>query len=288
MGRTTRTGSSPGYIADQGSVVRNTGRQIDFSKLGPAYEETKYTIKAAALAAAGAQSVTVDALPVALPIGTTLNFGELASVTVTVNDADVNAAETAITVVALPGPIPSGTILQFSGAGAGFAKLTANAAAGATSITVEALPEDIDNGATALFEGGTIVAVLKASAAKGATAITVDDLPFAIADDSEATFAADGPKVIKSGTIMAELSTGKIIPRKSVTGAETAIGFLVGDAEEDAMQDALTGFGLIIGGVVYEDLLPDRDESGFATWITEIKTAGPGLRLETYSDSRAT
>jgi len=35
-------------------------------------------------------------------------------VLVTVNDADVNAGETSITVVALPGAIPSGTVLQFS------------------------------------------------------------------------------------------------------------------------------------------------------------------------------
>lgn len=71
--------------------------------------------------------------------------------TVTVNDADVNATETSITVVALPVAIPAGTVLQFSGAGAGFAKVTAAAAAGATSLTVEALPEDIDNGATATY-----------------------------------------------------------------------------------------------------------------------------------------
>jgi hypothetical protein len=287
MGRTTKTGSSPGFVADWGSIARNGGRQIDFTKIGAAFEGTRYTIKAAATAAIGAVSITVDALPVALPLGTILNFGEFAQVLVTVNDADVNATETAITVVALPGPLPAGAILQFSGSGAGFAKLTAAALAGATSITVEALPEDIDNGATATFEGGTIQARLTAAAAKAATAITVDDLQFAVPDNAEAIYSPSGALVIKSGTIMAELSGGKIIPRSAVTGGETAIGFLVGDAEDGALQDALSGYGLIVGGVVYGELLPDRNESGFATWIAEINTAGPGLRLETYSDNRA-
>jgi len=288
MGRTTRTGSSPGWVADWGSVARNSGRQIDFDKLGLAYEGVKHTIKAAADAAIGAVAITVDALPVALPIDTILNFGEWAQVTVTINDASISAGDTSITVVALPGPIPSGARLNFSGGtNAQVVEVNGDHAAGATTLTVLPLDGTIANSQTAVFEGGTIQARLTASAAKGATSITVDDLQFKVLDNAEAIFAVDGSKVVKSGTIMAELSTGKIIPRKSVTGAETAIGFLVGDAEENAPQDTLSGFGLIIGGVVYEDLLPDRDESAFATWITELKTAGPGLRLETYSDDRA-
>lgn len=287
MPRVTKTGSSPGWVADWGSVQRNSGRQIDFSNAGEDFGVPQYTIKAGADAAIGAVSITVDALPIALPKDTILNFGEWEQVLVTVNDADVNAGETAITVAALPGPLPAGAILQFSGGGAGFAKLTADALAGATSITVEALAEDIDNAATATFEGGTIQARLTASAAKGATSITVDDLQFKVVDDAEAVYSPGGTPTIKSGTIMAELSSGKIIPRKSVTGAETAIGFLVGDAEEDARQDSLSGFGLIVGGVVYEDLLPDRDEDDFADWVDEIRDTGASVVLETYSDDRA-
>lgn len=285
MGRTTKTGSSPGFVADWGSVARNGGRQIDWTKVGPAYEGQRYTVKASADAAIGAVAISVDALPVALPLDTILNFGSYAQVTVTLS-AQANAAATSLAVNALSGPIPAGTVLNFTGAGE-FALTTADAAAGATSISVEALDAQIESADTATYEGGTIQARLTASAAKGATSLTVDDLQFLVPNDAEAIYSPGGSKVIKSATIMAELSGGKVIPRKAVTGSETAIGFLVGDVEEDALQDALSGHGLIIGGVVYEDLLPDRDESGFATWITEIKTAGPGLRLETYSDSRA-
>lgn len=288
MGRVTKTGSSPGFVADWGSVARNSGRQIDWTRLGLSYEGTRYTVKAAAAAAIGAVAITVDPLPVALPLGTILNFGEHPQVTVTINDGSISAGDTSITVTALPGAIPSGARLNFSGGtNAQLVEVNGDHAAGATTLTVLPVDGTIANSATAVFEGGTIQARLTAPAAKGATSLTVDDLQFVVADDAEAIYSPGGSKVIKSGTVMAELSSGKIIPRKAVTGSETAIGFLVGDAEEDAKQDALSGFGLIIGGVVYEDLLPDRDESGFATWIGEIRTAGSQLRLETYSDSRA-
>src|ERR1044071_2709940 len=285
--RTNFTGSSPGFVVDYNGATRNNGRQIDWSRLDDSYRQGKATVKANGAAAIGAVAITVDALPVDIPLGTILNFGSYPQVTVTVNEADGNAGETAITVVALPGPIPAGTILQFSGSGAGSAKVTAAAAAGATSLTVEALPEDIDNAATATFEGGTIQARLTAAAVKGATSITVDDLQFAVPDDAEATVGGVGSKVVKAGTIMAELSGGKVIPRKSVTGAETARMIIISTVEEGAKQDAATGYGMFVGGAFYEELLPDHAESGFATWIGEIRTNGGWVRLEKYSDSRA-
>ena len=105
-------------------------------------------------------------------------------------------------------------------------------------------------------------------------------------------------KRIPAGTIMAELPDGKIIPRKDVTasalidgsqatGAETAVGFLVSDAEEDAKYAALSGYGMFLGGVFYRELLPDHAETAFADWVTEITDLGSQVRLETYSDSRA-
>jgi hypothetical protein len=71
-------------------------------------------------------------------------------VLVKVNDADVNAGETSMTVDALPGAIPAGTVLEFSDGN--FAKLSANAAAGATTLTVVALDADIADDATATYD----------------------------------------------------------------------------------------------------------------------------------------
>lgn len=357
--RTNTQGSSPGFVVDYNGAARNNGRQIDWTKLDDSYRQGKQIVKANGAAAAGATSITVDALPVDVPLGTILNFGTFApvtvttsaaaaegatsvsvsalsgplpagtildfgtwaAVTVTINDADVNAGETAITVLALSGPLPAGAVLDFgasivklsAAAAAGatsitveaveadiadsltatfpaqgkYAELTAAAAAAATSLTVAALPAPINSGATATFQGGTSQARLTAAAAKGGTTLTVDELQFIVANDAEATLGGTGSKVVKAGTIMAELSTGKVIPRKAVTGAETASMIIVSTVEENAKQDAATGYGMFVGGAFYEDLLPDRDESGFATWIGEIRTNGGWVRLEKYSDSRA-
>lgn len=285
--RTSINGSSPGFVADHSSVSRaGTGRQIDFSRLDDSYRQSRTVVKANGVAARGATSVTVDALGEDLPVGTQLDFGDVANVTVTTSGVAA-AAATSIAVNALSGPIPSGTLLDFTGAGE-IALTTADVAAGATSIPVEALDAQIESGDTATYQGGSRLAVLTAPAAKGATSITVDELPFAVPDNAEATATGgNGPKVVKAGTIVAELASGKVIPRKSVTGAETALGFLVSDAAEGDRSAARTGYGVIVGCVAYEELLPDNAEAGFDTWIGEIRDNGGWVRLETYADSSA-
>lgn len=285
--RTNFSGSTPGFVVDYNGAARNNGRQIDWTKLDDSYRQGKLIVKANGAAAAGATSITVDALPTDIPLGTMLNFGTYAPVTVTVNGAGAIATATSLPVAALSGPIPSGTILDF-GAGAGlFALTTADAAAGATALTVEALPEAIAAGKTASFKGGTKQARVTTAAVSGGTTLAVDELQFAVADNAEATFGGIGSKIVKAGTIMAQLSTGLVIPRKAVTGAETASMMIVSTVEEGARQDAATGYGMFVGGSFYQDLLPDKDESGFATWIGEIRTNGGWVRLEKYSDSRA-
>jgi hypothetical protein len=69
--------------------------------------------------------------------------------TVTVTEPAIVGA-TSLTVAALPVAIPSGTILDFAGAGE-FARVTANAAAGATALTVEALDAAIEDNDTATY-----------------------------------------------------------------------------------------------------------------------------------------
>lgn len=105
-------------------------------------------------------------------------------------------------------------------------------------------------------------------------------------------------KRIPAGTVMAENADGQIIPRADVAaaaianaedwaGTETAVGFLISDAEEGSKVAALSGYGMFIGGVFYKELLPDQGEATFDDWIAEIRDAGYGVRLETFSDSRA-
>lgn len=167
---------------------------------------------------------------------------------------------TTIAVEALDYAIPSGTILDFTGPGE-FALLTADAAAGATSLTVEALDADIESGDTA----------------------------------TAPAIAGEGDKVIPAGTSMAVIAgSEKIAPRIdrdiSAEATETAIGLLASSAIEGEKHAALTGYGIYVGGVVYEELLPDDGDAEWedGTIPAELQAAGTGFVFETYADDRVT
>lgn len=290
MGRTYYTGSSAGFIADHKSITRAPGgRQIDWDYVTAAYRDTSETITVNGDAAAGATSITVDALPVKVKAGTILNFGSLAPVTVTMNDASVSAGDTSITVTALSGPIPAGTFLDFSGGtNAQVARVNTAAAAGATTLTVYPLDGTIANTQTATFPGGTIQARVTANAAAGATSLTVDELQFLVADDSTAILEGTDDYTVLAGTVMAELSSGKVVPRAIRPASETAIGLLESNASASDRSAALSGYGVIIGGAIFENLLPDANGGSTisSTYKTELQTAGVGTGFAwfTYAD----
>lgn len=213
-GWTRYNNSMPGFIADHNSVTRDGGGQIDWSHVPDSFKAgTKHIVKANGVAAQGATSVTVDALPVDLPVGVTLRFG---------TDE--------------------------------YATLTAPAVKGATSLAVAALVN-------------------------------------AIEDNDEATYlvSESGQKVIPAGTIMAELSGGKMIPRSTVSGAETATCLLASNAVENGEHNAASGWGRILGGVIYENMLPDFGHANLATWKGELQAAGvgTGFAWKTLADTRA-
>lgn len=196
------------FLVDPTNFVRGYGRAVDWDSVPDSFKSSVQTIVAGTGGASATDTtLPVDALPVALPVGTLLHFG-------------------------------SGK----------FARLTAAAAAGATSLTVEALPNDIS-------------------------------------EDDEATYGGSGEKQIPAGTIMAKLANGKMIPRSAVTGAETSVGLLTSAATEKDL--ANSAYGLVTGGAVYENLLPDYSAGSFATWQGELETAGVGAGWvwETYADT---
>ena len=90
--------------------------------------------------------------------------------------------------------------------------------------------------------------------------------------------ATTGKKEIPAGTIMAPDTTagdGYIIPRAD-SGATTATCILLTDAVEDERHAARTGYGVILGGSILEDLLPDSEDASFATWQGELTAVGVG------------
>ncbi len=291
--RTTQNNiSSAGFVVDPEQVVRDTGRQIDWDSLETGYVENPETISVNGAVAKGATAITVDALPIPLEPGQVLNFGEYAPVTVTVG-ASALANAVSITVSALSGPIPSGTLLDMGTTK--FAVLTADAAAGATTLAVRAIPTALAGGETATFKGGEIVAVLEDAADAGATSIVVEEVPLPIADNATAQLSQiiggeiDTGKFVKAGTVMCELSSGKIIPRTLAPGGETAQFLLATNASENDRTAAASGYGVIKSAAVYENLLPEANGASpsviNSTWKTELLANGGFWMFEQYADS---
>jgi hypothetical protein len=101
--------------------------------------------------------------------------------------------------------------------------------------------------------------------------------------------ATSGKKVLKAGTVVGELlGTGKVSPR--VVTTNPAVGLLETDAIEGDQSAALSGYGMLIGGAVYEALLPDATGGPPRTLAaavkTELQAAGTGFAFVKYQDNR--
>lgn len=165
----------------------------------------------------------------------------------------------------------------------------AGAAAAATSIVIAASPGPIPAGTLLDWTGAGEVAVVTADAATGATSVSVEALDAAIEAADTATVSGTGDKVLKGGTAVGDAAstTGKLRPR--VVTTNPAIGLLATDAIENDPSAALSGYGVIIGGAVYEALLPDATGSPrtIAAGIkTELNAAGTGFAFLLYADDR--
>lgn len=153
---------------------------------------------------------------------------------------------------------------------------------GATTLNVTALPGAVPSG-TLLQFGSDEYVTTTAAAAKGATTISVGALVNAIEAADTAVYAGVGVKSLPAGTVMVEISASKkICPRASRPSSETATGFLASAAHQDSKTDALTGYGMIIGGTVYQNLLPEGTPN--STVKNELQAAGTGFAWEDYAN----
>lgn len=104
--------------------------------------------------------------------------------------------------------------------------------------------------------------------------------------------AATGKKSIPAGKAMKYLAgtAGPMIP--IAAAADTGlIGLLTATAIEDAENAALTGHGVVLGGVVFENMLPDAAGGPpavlNATLKTNLNAVGTGFAWRVYQDTRA-
>lgn len=211
--RTSHNLSKPPFVVDDHSIMRDTGRQIDWSLLDERFQH-------------GSQTVEVDT-----------------------GGAAIGA--TTIPVLALSKAIPKFTVLRFSVDE--FARLTADAAAGATSIAVEALVTAVEAGDKA-YTGGS------------------------------------GGKAVPAGEEMDLLASGKIVPSSLGTAGVTCYGLLMTRADEDSRSDSITGYGVITQGQIYENLLPNATGSPkeiSSTHKTELAARGGAWMWFQYADNTA-
>jgi hypothetical protein len=96
-----------------------------------------------------------------------------------------------------------------------------------------------------------------------------------------------GRKVLPAGTVVGTLlGSGKISPR--VVTTNPAVGIMATAAVEGEDSAAATGYGIFLGGVFYENLLPDESGGTLPSAIkTELNANGTGFAFRTYSDDRA-
>ena len=124
-----------------------------------------------------------------------------------------------------------------------------------------------------------------------ARVVTYDDaLPF-VAQPSSLLFdmgrdidwtETSSATLVAAGTTMSILASGKICPRLTRPGTEVAVGVLTASADKDD-KSGLAGYGMIIGGVLFENLLGDFTDAAWATIKSEL---GASFLWHTYADDR--
>jgi len=109
------------------------------------------------------------------------------------------------------------------------------------------------------------------------------------ANVSSAYLQTDGKKFIPAWTCIGlTLGAGKMSPR--VVTTNPAEGFIESDAKEGDLSAALSGYGVVFGGYLWENLLPDSSGGPprvLAAGIkSELVTAGNRFKFFQYTDSR--
>lgn len=98
-------------------------------------------------------------------------------------------------------------------------------------------------------------------------------------------FGVAGVRKIPAGTVVAIGATGLIVPA-AADGSNAPFFLMRTDAEEDSRVAALSGYGVITAGNVYETLLPDASGSPRVLTANQKTGLGPRFVLQAYGDVR--
>lgn len=313
--RNTHIISRPPFVVDPNTLVRGPGRQVNWNRIPESYRQgARATVVVdAAGAAQNATSIPVSAVTflnggTVIPVGAVLDFGggkyarvsapytSGAAITVDAIPTAVVSGDTATYFE--PGDagkkqIPAGTVLSLDGptrtiVAAAVAGNTGNGTIGTVSATYTAEP-----GVYRLTcdEPGTDVGHFEVQAPDGTiigdatvgVAATVRGVTFTIADGST-DFAVGDQFTIEVVTADASKSS-MAVPR--ALGRGEAIGILEATAVEGDISASLTGYGVLVGGPINENMLPEQSSGEInELWKDELQRFGTGFSFHYYVDDR--
>jgi hypothetical protein len=168
--------------------------------------------------------------------------------------------------------------------------LAAAALAAATSITVDPLTAHLADNTVLDFGGGKFARINNAAGYDaGDTALTVDAIPTALAGTESAIVSGSGQKALAAGTVVAERDTSGVLEiYPAVDSGDASIGVIETDANELSQVEAISGYGVITHGKLYEALLPDATGTPRAIPATQrTELLALGFSFEPYTDTSA-
>ena len=312
--RQNHTITRPPFVVDVSTLVRGQGRQINWDRVPESFRQGAH---ATVVVGSGGAPGNATSIPVAvtflnggtvIPAGAVLDFGggkyaRVAAPYTSGANITVDAIPTAVVqndtaTYFEPGDsgrksLPAGTVISLDGptrtvVGAAVTGNTGNGTIGTVSATFLAEPgvyritcvEPATNGGLWTVEApdGTTIG----DAVVG-TAATVGGVTFTIADGS--TDFAVGDQFTVEVNIAAASQSALAIPRSLNRG--DAIGILEAGAVQNDPSAALSGYGVLVGGVFNENMLPDAVSGELnEDWKDELDRSGTGFSWQYYTDTR--
>jgi hypothetical protein len=219
-------------------------------------------------------NITVDAIPTALvqnDVATYFDPGDAGKkklVAGTVLSLEMSAVKTAVA-AAVAGNTGNATIAVSAVAG--------TAEQGVYRLTVVEPGTNLGNIAVEAPDGTTIGDAIVGTAA------TVGGITFTVTDGS--TDAAVGDQFTIEIVVSEAVKSDKVVPRS--LGRGDSIGILETEAVEDDPSASLSGHGVLVGGVLWENNLPDAVSGELnEDWKDELNRSGTGFAFQAYADNR--
>lgn len=307
--RNSYSGTRPAAIFGQ-KYVQSSGRQVDWDQIPDSFRQgaVKVTCGANATAADTTMSLTVP-LGAVLAKGTVLDFGGGKFARLSAAYTGTGAEVSGITVDALVSNISDGDVAYVGGHGPKFVpactvmqQLTNGKVIPMSLVTktygAVRTPKGTNTGNGVM----TLAATPVVSGGQAGTYRVV----FIEPTSNLGTFVVEDP----AGVVIGEGVVGTVFSNQvAFTIADGATDFIAGDsftiavtqsdgsacagliitdATQGSLTDAATGYGMVVSGVVWENLLPDSVAGSLsAAYKAALQSCGQGFVFETYADNRA-